>query len=78
MRRMFSLKVRVVSVSYRCAVNASTQVALPLSRFVTTTLSSLYFDVTKDILYADALDSPRRREVLTILEQVKSIKSLPR
>ncbi|TCD67808.1 isoleucine-tRNA ligase [Steccherinum ochraceum] len=46
------------------------EVTLPLSRFVNTTLSSLYFDITKDILYADPENSLRRREVLTISEHI--------
>ncbi|KAH8101837.1 isoleucyl-tRNA synthetase [Cristinia sonorae] len=46
------------------------EVALPLSRFVNTTLSSLYFDITKDVLYADPETSLRRREVLTVLEHI--------
>lgn len=33
-------------------------------------LSQLYFDVTKDILYCDAPDAPRRRAVQTVLYEV--------
>ncbi|TFK49438.1 isoleucyl-tRNA synthetase [Heliocybe sulcata] len=41
-----------------------------LSNFTNVTLSSLYFDITKDCLYADARDSAERRAILTVLEQV--------
>ncbi|KZT28115.1 isoleucyl-tRNA synthetase [Neolentinus lepideus HHB14362 ss-1] len=41
-----------------------------LSNFANVTLSSLYFDITKDCLYANAKDSIERRAVLTVLEQV--------
>ncbi|EPQ53661.1 isoleucyl-tRNA synthetase [Gloeophyllum trabeum ATCC 11539] len=41
-----------------------------MSNFCNVTLSSLYFDVTKDCLYADARNSAQRRAVLTVLEQV--------
>jgi isoleucyl-tRNA synthetase len=33
-------------------------------------LSSLYFDVTKDILYCDAANAPRRRAVQTVLYEM--------
>ncbi len=33
-------------------------------------LSQLYFDVTKDILYCDAADAPRRRAVQTVLYEI--------
>jgi isoleucyl-tRNA synthetase len=38
--------------------------------FSNVTLSSLYFDVTKDSLYADPQVSPERRAVLTVFEKV--------
>lgn len=41
-----------------------------LSHFATVTLSSLYFDITKDCLYADSSVSAERRGVITVLEQV--------
>ncbi|KAF5383170.1 hypothetical protein D9615_005042 [Tricholomella constricta] len=41
-----------------------------LTHFANITLSSLYFDVTKDCLYANKLTSPERRGVVTVLEQV--------
>ena len=41
-----------------------------LNHFANTTLSSLYLDITKDVLYADAIDSHQRRAVITVLEQV--------
>jgi isoleucyl-tRNA synthetase len=37
---------------------------------VNITLSSIYFDVTKDSLYCDAQDSVRRRAILTVMEEV--------
>ena len=40
------------------------------SNFANVTLSTLYFDITKDCLYANAKDSLERRAVLTVLEQV--------
>ncbi|KAH8830160.1 tRNA synthetases class I-domain-containing protein [Flagelloscypha sp. PMI_526] len=46
------------------------QVVSQLNHFVNITLSSLYFDVNKDTLYADALDSSSRRTVITVLTQV--------
>ncbi|TFY58371.1 hypothetical protein EVG20_g8173, partial [Dentipellis fragilis] len=41
-----------------------------LTNFANITLSSLYFDITKDSLYADSLTSFERRSVVTALEQV--------
>lgn len=41
-----------------------------LNNFANSTLSSLYFDVTKDILYADASTSISRRAVVTVLQNV--------
>ncbi|KAA1476621.1 isoleucyl-tRNA synthetase [Dentipellis sp. KUC8613] len=41
-----------------------------LTNFANITLSSLYFDITKDTLYADSLTSFERRSVVTALEQV--------
>jgi isoleucyl-tRNA synthetase len=36
-------------------------------------LSQLYFDVTKDILYCDAPNAPRRRAVQTVLYEILSV-----
>jgi isoleucyl-tRNA synthetase len=36
-------------------------------------LSQLYFDVTKDILYCDAVNAPRRRAVQTVLHELLSL-----
>jgi isoleucyl-tRNA synthetase len=44
-----------------------------LNNFATITLSSLYFDITKDCLYADGVKSRERRAVVTVLEQVCTI-----
>ena len=41
-----------------------------LSNFTNTTLSSLYFDITKDTLYANTPGSIERRSVVTVLEKV--------
>ena len=41
-----------------------------LTNFTNITLSSLYFDITKDCLYANSLHSEERRAVVTVLEQV--------
>ena len=38
--------------------------------FSNITLSSLYFDITKDCLYADHKGSKERRAIITVLEQV--------
>jgi isoleucyl-tRNA synthetase len=41
-----------------------------VTNFTNITLSSLYFDITKDVLYADAINSVARRSVITVLQQV--------
>lgn len=41
-----------------------------LVNFANVTLSSLYFDITKDCLYANSLHSVERRAVVTVLEKV--------
>ncbi len=41
-----------------------------LNNFVNNNLSSFYFDITKDCLYADSVNSHERRVVVTVLEQV--------
>ena len=41
-----------------------------LSYFANITLSSFYFDMNKDCLYADREDGIERRRVLTVLDQV--------
>ncbi|KZP15924.1 isoleucyl-tRNA synthetase [Athelia psychrophila] len=41
-----------------------------LSNFANVTLSSLYFDITKDCLYANDPNSLERRAVATVLEQI--------
>lgn len=42
------------------------------SNFANVTLSTLYFDITKDYLYANAKDSLERRAILTVLEKVRA------
>ncbi|KAJ6486898.1 isoleucyl-tRNA synthetase [Mycena sanguinolenta] len=46
------------------------KVTAALSNFANITLSSFYFDISKDGLYANALDSFERRATVTVLEQV--------
>ncbi|KDN40163.1 isoleucyl-tRNA synthetase [Tilletiaria anomala UBC 951] len=45
-------------------------VARKLNEFVSASLSTFYLDITKDVLYSDARDSPRRQAVLATLDQV--------
>jgi hypothetical protein len=47
-----------------------------LNNFANISLSTFYFDITKDSLYADGKESVERRAVLTVLEQV-DLGSLP-
>ena len=42
-----------------------------LTNFTNITLSSLYFDITKDNLYANCLSSPERRSTVTVLQHVR-------
>jgi isoleucyl-tRNA synthetase len=44
-----------------------------LSNFANITLSSLYFDITKDCLYANDLQSVERRAVVTTLARVSDL-----
>jgi isoleucyl-tRNA synthetase len=44
-----------------------------LGHFANITLSSLYFDITKDCLYANSTKSFERRAVVTVLEQVGQV-----
>ncbi|KZO98568.1 isoleucyl-tRNA synthetase [Calocera viscosa TUFC12733] len=41
-----------------------------LTDFSTTQLSSLYFDITKDCLYADPIDSRQRRAIITVCKEI--------
>ena len=41
-----------------------------LTHFANVTLSSLYFDITKDSLYADSLSNPERQSIVMVLDQV--------
>ena len=41
-----------------------------LNQFVTVDISALYVDITKDRLYCDAADSPRRRATQAVMAQV--------
>ena len=40
------------------------------NNFVASTLSTVYFDAVKDILYSDKIDSPRRLAVVSTLQEV--------
>lgn len=51
---------------------ASLVVVATLNRFATTTLSSLYFDITKDTLYADAPTATNRQGVVAVLHEVRA------
>jgi len=46
------------------------RVVSSVSNFANITLSSLYFDIMKDTLYADDRDSPNRRVVAFVLKQI--------
>jgi isoleucyl-tRNA synthetase len=46
------------------------QVYHVINRFCATDLSALYIDVTKDVMYCDAADSPRRRAIQTVMHEV--------
>ena len=41
-----------------------------LNQFCTVDLSSLYIDITKDRMYCDAADSPRRRATQTAMHKI--------
>ena len=41
-----------------------------LTNFTNVTLSSLYFDVTKDCLYADSADNMERMAIVGVLREV--------
>ena len=46
--------------------------ATRMMTFMSTDLSSFYLDITKDILYCDAVDSLRRRQVQSVIYRVAS------
>ncbi|KAF6756285.1 isoleucyl-tRNA synthetase [Ephemerocybe angulata] len=46
------------------------KVANALTHFTNITLSSFYFDITKDCLYADAINGTARRGVITVLNHI--------
>ncbi|KAJ7057865.1 tRNA synthetases class I-domain-containing protein [Mycena amicta] len=52
------------------------KVATALNNFVSITLSSLYFDISKDALYANALYSPERRAIVTVLEHLATMEHI--
>jgi isoleucyl-tRNA synthetase len=50
--------------------HAFTAVIRPLSDFCSNDLSSLFFDIRRDVLYCDRPDSPRRRACRTVMDLV--------
>lgn len=76
-RRALTIDLRFTRVSRYIARHEYTLTFRPvvsaLSHFVNTTLSSLYFDVSKDILYADAATSKRRDGILYVLYSVSPV-----
>jgi isoleucyl-tRNA synthetase len=48
-----------------------------IMNFSNVTLSSLYFDIAKDCLYADLRTSRERRMIIAVLEQVRPPALLP-
>jgi isoleucyl-tRNA synthetase len=44
-----------------------------LSNFANVTLSSFYFDITKDCLYADSARSLERKSVVNVLQKVECV-----
>ena len=52
-------------------LNESRVVINELSYFANITLSSFYFDINKDCLYAERENGIERRRVLTVLDQVR-------
>ncbi|KAG8927819.1 isoleucine-tRNA ligase [Tulasnella sp. 418] len=50
--------------------NNFARVVAALTSFANTTLSSLYFDITKDTLYADAPSTLQRRAVMTTFNEI--------
>ena len=46
-----------------------------LNQFVTVDISALYVDITKDRLYCDVIDSPRRRATQTVMHRVFDVLS---
>ena len=46
------------------------RVSSALFNFCTNDLSAFYFDIRKDVLYCDALTSPRRRATRTVMDEI--------
>ncbi len=68
LHRLWVLDARVRGAA---ASHEWTGVVPELHGFCATDLSAFYFDVRKDSLYCDRPDSPRRRAVRTVLDQVQ-------
>lgn len=69
MHRMTSQEVTLFT--QRCLLaNKRISVANALLYFANVTLSSLYLDITKDCLYANARESVERQAVVSVLERV--------
>lgn len=60
------------TTSIRLVLTCFGVVMVALTNFANITLSSLYFDITKDCLYANHSCSIERRGVLTVFEQTLS------
>jgi len=65
--RLFELSEVVISANARFNYQDMIQ---QLHHFCAMDLSAFYFDIRKDTLYCDALDSPLRRSALTVFELI--------
>lgn len=66
----FNIHSGTIAISTRNLILSHIVVVQSLTTFSNSALSALYFDITKDILYADDMNSASRRAVLTVLEKV--------
>jgi isoleucyl-tRNA synthetase len=55
-----------------CSWRSPFAVVRQLGEFANGTLSTIYFTAIKDVLYSDALSSPRRRACIAVLDQVSA------
>ena len=60
-----------------CSLSDGLIVVTALDRFAKVTLSSFYLDITKDTLYADFAESPQRRSVIWVMNEVCSAPTFP-
>lgn len=66
-----------VRISSTVATSLQSDERLPIglagvTQFCTSVLSSFYFEIIKDSLYADSVSSPRRTAVVYTLQQVRA------